>query len=157
MTQSRSSLSSSGKTRWLLRTIKQKHRQMPPKRTGGLINLVRKVSRPLSPKSFLLCSSPRLLVANTVQQPTVGQGFIAVDDPSQYTLPQPIDFQDQTVYSISVFHQLHCLVSHVSPFILPLSSRATPKQKHTYVLTQYPPHLSVHYNASLQLPFRSQP
>ncbi|KAK3486807.1 uncharacterized protein B0T23DRAFT_448009 [Neurospora hispaniola] len=39
----------------------------------------------------------------------VGQGFIAVDDPSQYTLPQPIDFQDQTVYSISVFHQLHCL------------------------------------------------
>ncbi|KAK1774685.1 hypothetical protein QBC45DRAFT_457991 [Copromyces sp. CBS 386.78] len=38
-----------------------------------------------------------------------GNGFIAVDHPSQYTLPQPIEFQDQAVYSISVFHQLHCL------------------------------------------------
>ncbi|KAK3400720.1 hypothetical protein B0T20DRAFT_432851 [Sordaria brevicollis] len=39
-----------------------------------------------------------------------GKGFIAVDNPSQYaTLPPPIEFHGQTIYSISVFHQLHCL------------------------------------------------
>ncbi|KAH6855449.1 hypothetical protein B0I37DRAFT_56413 [Chaetomium sp. MPI-CAGE-AT-0009] len=38
-----------------------------------------------------------------------GNGFIAVNNTDNYTLPDPILFRGQNAYSIAVFHQLHCL------------------------------------------------
>ncbi|KAJ4373755.1 hypothetical protein N0V85_009069 [Neurospora sp. IMI 360204] len=58
-----------------------------------------------------------------------GQGFIAVDNPSQYTLPQAIEFHDQAVYFISVFHQLHCLTTASATSANPSSAAATRRWK----------------------------
>lgn len=38
------------------------------------------------------------------------KGFISVKQHSRYDLPPPIEAKGQTLYGISVFHQLHCLV-----------------------------------------------
>lgn len=52
----------------------------------------------------------------------VGMGFVWVNDTHKYhDLPTPIDWPDKTVFTTSVTHQLHCLVS-ISLFIsLPFS------------------------------------
>ncbi|WPJ66267.1 hypothetical protein SMAC4_12986 [Sordaria macrospora] len=64
-----------------------------------------------------------------------GNGFIAVENPSQYTLPQPIEFHDQAVYSMSVFHQLHCLHTIMRSYnslseLKPPSAPTTPNHHH---------------------------
>ncbi|KAL7801327.1 hypothetical protein V8C44DRAFT_370803 [Trichoderma aethiopicum] len=38
-----------------------------------------------------------------------GNGFIDVNHTDKYILPEPISFQGKQVYSMAVFHQLHCL------------------------------------------------
>ncbi|KAE8380870.1 hypothetical protein BDV26DRAFT_302396 [Aspergillus bertholletiae] len=40
-----------------------------------------------------------------------GNGFIAVNTTDRYTLPPPMKVLGRDVYSIAVFHQLHCLYS----------------------------------------------
>lgn len=44
----------------------------------------------------------------------MGDGFVVVPDYEQYILPPPIEVDGEPVYSISVFHQLHCLVRHAT-------------------------------------------
>ncbi|KAK3949205.1 hypothetical protein QBC32DRAFT_379236 [Pseudoneurospora amorphoporcata] len=83
-----------------------------------------------------------------------GNGFIAVDHPSQYTLPQPIEFQDQAVYSISVFHQLHCLHTIMQAYNTLSEHETAPASSHTSTSTrrddgdhhhhQPPPHQPEH-------------
>ena len=44
-----------------------------------------------------------------------GRGFVSIQNPSQYGLPEGISNDhaqpDVQVYGISMYHQLHCLVS----------------------------------------------
>jgi len=48
----------------------------------------------------------------------VGMGFVWVNDTHKYhDLPTPIDWPDKTVFTTSVTHQLHCLVSAFHPFL----------------------------------------
>lgn len=43
----------------------------------------------------------------SVAQP--GRGFVFVDNPEQYGLPPGQQTDDGPIYSVSLFHQLHCL------------------------------------------------
>ena len=48
----------------------------------------------------------------------VGMGFVWVNDTHKYhDLPTPIDWPDKTVFTTSVTHQLHCLVSAFHIFL----------------------------------------
>jgi len=49
---------------------------------------------------------------------TVGSGFLRVPHPRKYALPRSKKIENDTeeaeIYSVSMTHQLHCLVFHVA-------------------------------------------
>jgi hypothetical protein len=56
------------------------------------------------------------------------RGFVAIENPSQYDLPQGVEDHrtppNSKVYGISMYHQLHCLVRFLSRAITNLDKHA---------------------------------
>jgi hypothetical protein len=40
-----------------------------------------------------------------------GNGFVVIENSNEFQIPKPMKMKDKEVYSLAVFHQLHCLVS----------------------------------------------
>ncbi|KAK3349071.1 hypothetical protein B0T25DRAFT_547130 [Lasiosphaeria hispida] len=59
-----------------------------------------------------------------------GNGFVAVEEPAQHQLPPPIRFRGKSVYSVAVFHQLHCLHTIMASYNALADGATMPEHNH---------------------------
>ncbi|KAK0708467.1 hypothetical protein B0H67DRAFT_648527 [Lasiosphaeris hirsuta] len=62
----------------------------------------------------------------------LGNGFIAVEEPLQHQLPPPIRYKGKNVYSVAVFHQLHCLHTIMASYNALAAADGVMKPEHSH-------------------------
>ncbi|PYI28109.1 hypothetical protein BP00DRAFT_481885, partial [Aspergillus indologenus CBS 114.80] len=55
-----------------------------------------------------------------------GNGFVAIEKPGRYDLPEPIAIGEKQVFTPAVFHQLHCLYMIMHHYDVLLSNHVGP-------------------------------